>query len=189
MLLTSNTYEGKDPLEVKYYEHEKAEKNISIYNLLDSASRAYEGTDTRGLGAAGGWTASVLDLMRFLVHIDGLEGQPDFLERSTIKTMTQAPAEDSTGRLTIGWKRANAEKWWRTGSLACSAISLSRRSDGYSWVFVTNTGTWRGPFFAYEIEGMMERLLPRIEQWPNWNLFDLLEVSSVAAPPAKENTH
>lgn len=174
MQMTSNTYEQKHSLEVKYYEHEKAKKNISIYNPQDSASRAYEGTDTQGLGAAGGWTASVLDLMRFLVRIDGFHHQADFLKPESIAKMTQAPLGDSTGRWALGWKDVNSEKWWRTGSLACSAISLSRRSDGMSWVFVTNTGTWRGPFFSYEIEGMMERLIPKIKKWPDWDLFELL---------------
>ncbi len=174
MQMTADQYEKKHPLEVRYYTAENAELNLSFLGTGDSASRAYKGTYTSGLGGAGGWIASPIDLMRFLVAIDGLDTKPDLLRKESIQTMTSPPEVDSLGKLVLGWKKVDQEKWWRTGSLACTGISLVRREDGLSWVFVTNTGTWRGPFFSYEIESLMRRVLAQIKTWPEIDLFELI---------------
>ena len=177
MRITKNSYKDKHPNEVRYYDHKKAEKNLSIYGTGDSVSRVYEGTNTEALSGAGGWIASSVDLMRFLVAIDGFDTKPDMLKPETIQRMVNATfsVNDTTSvQRSLGWKRIDAEKWWRTGSLESTGISLVRRNDGFSWVFVTNTGSWRGPFFSYEIEGLMRRIMKSVKKWPERDLFELI---------------
>jgi CubicO group peptidase (beta-lactamase class C family) len=173
MKISKNRLKDRHPFEARYYTHYKAKKNISVYDEKDSASRAYEGSHIEGLGAAGGWAASVIDLARFVGAIDGFDTQPDILKKSTIEAMVQPAQQDSTGKLVIGWKNIDEEKWWRTGSLEGTGIALARQHNGITWVVVTNTSTWRGPFFSYEIAGLMRRILQNTPQFPDIDLFEL----------------
>jgi CubicO group peptidase (beta-lactamase class C family) len=154
-----NTYEERLPHETRYYTHPKESRKLSIYNFSDSASAVYEGNNTQALAGAGGLIASPLDIAQFVLHIDGLPPVADILSPATLQRMTTTVSEDSTKQRLIGWKHADAEKWWRTGNLSSTSSSVTCRRDGYTWVFVTNTGSWRGPFFVYEIEGLMRRFL------------------------------
>lgn len=173
MRIAKNSLKDRFPNEVKYYTHSKELKNLSIYGTGDSASRAYEGTNIEQLGAAGAWIATPTDLLKLIIAIDGFESKPDFLKKQTIERMTTAIPNDTTSTRLLGWKSIDAEKWWRTGSLASTGISLTRRNDGISWAVVTNTGSWRGPFFSYEIEGLMRRAVQKIKKFPDWDLFGL----------------
>lgn len=173
MQFTKNRPEDCHPFEVHYYTHAKESLNVSCYTPPDSASRAYEGTDTEGLSGAGAWIASPRDLLRFVVAIDGFESKPDILSQQSIEEMTLPKMRDSTHYLLYGWKQVDEEKWWRTGSLAATNAALVRYHNGISWAFVSNTGTWRGPYFSYEIEAMMRRALARIKRYPSIDLFEL----------------
>jgi CubicO group peptidase (beta-lactamase class C family) len=173
MQIGKNRYNERFANEVKYYSHRKALKNLSIYHPSDSADRAYEGTNTEMLGAAGGWIATAVDVARFVNAIDGFDTSKDILNVTSIRRMTQKIAKDSTQKHLIGWKQVDEEKWWRTGSLESTSISVTRRHDQTTWVFVTNTGSWRGPFFVYEIEGLLRRGMQNISTFPDWDLFDL----------------
>lgn len=173
MQLSKNKFQDRALREVKYYTHENSPHVLSCYNTGDSASKAYEGTNVEGLEAAGAWMASPIDLMRFLVRIDGFEQPKDMLQAQTIRAMTEPPVTDSIGRLVLGWKSVDPEKWERTGCLASTNIVMVRQHDGLSWVFLTNTGSWRGPYFSYEIKGIMQRALKTIKKWPQYDLFDI----------------
>jgi CubicO group peptidase (beta-lactamase class C family) len=173
MRIGKNRYKERFPHEAKYYSHRKATQNYNIYNPKDSADRAYEGTNTELLSSAGGWIASATDIAKFVTTTDGFQTVPDILKKETITRMTTPVAKDSTQQRLIGWKQVDEEKWWRTGSLESTSISVTRRHDGFTWVFITNTGSWRGPFFVYEIEGLMRRALKTVPPFPAWDLFTL----------------
>jgi len=176
MKIGKNRYKERFPHEVRYYEAEGSARNISIYNPTDSASRVYEGNNTEALGAAGGWIASSVDMLRLVCAIDGFETKKDILSKESIAEMTKFNEKDSirTNQHPLGWKQITPEKWWRTGNLSSTNISLTRRNDGYSWVLITNTGSWRASFFPYEMEGMMNRALQKV-QFPNHDLFEVLD--------------
>ncbi|PKQ69862.1 serine hydrolase domain-containing protein [Raineya orbicola] len=163
MRIGKSRYEERFSNEVKYYVADNTPQNLSIYPPHDSASRAYEGTYIQGLGAAGGWIASSVDMLRFLSYIDNWDTPKDFLSKESINEMTLQDADSTQIQRALGWKRISPEKWWRTGNLASSNISLSRRNDGYAWVVITNTGSWRASFFPYEIEGFMTRALQKVK--------------------------
>lgn len=159
-----NSYEARLPHETRYYAHPKEPLKPSIYTLKDSVSAVYEGNNTEALGGAGGLIASPLDIAQFVLHVDGLSFVPDHLETATLSRMTNTVGKDSTKQRLIGWKHADAEKWWRTGNLSSTSASVTAKRDGYTWVFITNTGSWRGPFFVYEIEGLMRRFLAQFNK-------------------------
>ncbi|OJJ15920.1 hypothetical protein BKI52_37000 [marine bacterium AO1-C] len=169
MHLAKNRLKDRAFTEVKYYEHDTAEKKLSCYDTGDSVSRTYDATHIEALGPAGGWLATPTDLLRLVVAIDGFDTKPDFLTPESIKEMTTP--RDSSAHRVLGWKTCNAQRWWRTGSLAGTGIVVKRRQDGISYVVITNTSTWRGPGFSYEIEGVMRRGLKTVKQWPIKDLF------------------
>ncbi len=171
MELGKNRYVDKFPQEVRYYEHQKSEKKRSVYGTGDSVSRTYEATHLEALGAAGGWIATPADLLRLVNVIDGFDEIPDILSPQSIAAMTRALVTDSTQSQLMGWKGVDEEKWWRTGSLVGTSAVLVRQQNGISWAFLTNTDTWRGPYFSYEVAAEIKRLLVTIPRFPAWDLF------------------
>ncbi len=175
MKIGKNRYIDRFPNEVKYYDANNATKNLSIYSPKDSATRVYEGNNTHALGAAGGWIASSVDMLRLLCAVDGFDTKPDFLSEKSINRMAYPiTKKDSLGVRVLGWKQVNKEQWWRTGNLASTSISLTRKQNGFSWVLITNTGSWRGPFLPYEMEGMMNRTIAKMT-FKNQDLFPLAD--------------
>ncbi|MFQ8803993.1 MAG: hypothetical protein ACLR8Y_01235 [Alistipes indistinctus] len=74
--------------------------------------------------------------MKFITAIDPDDSKPDILKASTIAYMT----EKDKRKYPIGWMRTTEhDDWSRTGTLAGSSAMLKRQSNGYTWVFVTNT--------------------------------------------------
>ncbi len=183
MHIGKNQYAQKYPQEVRYYPHKKTERKLSAYGTGDSASKAYEATHIEALGPAGGWIATPTDLLRLVNVIDGFDTVPDILSPQSIAQMSspQLALTDSTaqhGQL-LGWKGVDAAKWWRTGSLVGTSAVLVRQHNGISWAFLSNTDTWRGPYFSYEIEAEMRHILARIPNLPQWDLFLLEKTTEI----------
>ncbi|WP_299456104.1 serine hydrolase [uncultured Microscilla sp.] len=177
MRLGKNRRQDQAFTEVSYYEHANAEKKLSCYNTGDSVARTYDATNIEALGPAGGWLATPTDLLRLVTAIDGFSTVPDFLTPASIKAMTTP--RDSSEKKVLGWKACNAQRWWRTGSLAGTGIVVKRRQDGISYAIITNTSTWRGPGFSYELEGVMRRGIKTIKQWPKKDLFLVTDSTAV----------
>lgn len=171
--LARNQRKDRAFTEVSYYEHAQAEKKLSCYDTGDSTTKTYDATNIEALGPAGGWLTTPTDLLRLVVAIDGFKTKPDFLTAESIKQMTTP--RDSSERKVLGWKACNAKRWWRTGSLAGTGIVVKRRQDGISYAIITNTSTWRGPGFSYELEGVMRRGIKTIKSWPTKDLFEVKE--------------
>lgn len=174
MRIGKNRYAERFAQEVKYYTAPNTPQNLSIYQATDSASRAYEGNNTEALGAAGGWIASSVDMLRLLAAIDTWEGRKDILQKKSIAEMTSHNPDSLAISRALGWKQITPEKWWRTGNLVSSNISLTRRKDGYTWVVITNTGSWRASFFPYEMEAMMQRAIQKA-QFSQQDLFNFID--------------
>ena len=172
MRMTSNKYKDKGPLEVKYYDSPNAKKRLSIYSNTQYAPKTYEGTDFETLGSAGGWTASAAELMKLLQGIDGYAVGKDMLSCSIIDSMTIL---DDPEKYAYGWIHSdNQGNWWRTGTLSGTSAFVMRRCDGISYAFITNTSTYRGSRFAYDIQEMMQQAITTITWWPEKDLFPYL---------------
>jgi hypothetical protein len=46
------------------------------------------------------------------------------------------------------------------------------RSDGYTYVFLTNSSPWVGSKFPYEVDRMMTKAIQSVEHWPSVNLLN-----------------
>jgi CubicO group peptidase (beta-lactamase class C family) len=185
MHITSNKFVNKPKREVKYYDAPGSKTRLSVYNSTSYAPKCYEGTDFETLGAAGGWSASGADLLRILAAVNGRSPVEDLLTCSSIDSMTILPSPDKFG---FGWVHCDTlGNWWRTGTLSGTSAFMMHRSDGISFTFVTNTSTWRGSKFAYDIKEMMLQALETIDWWPTIDLFPYWSNAELEVESMEEN--
>lgn len=165
--IARNYKENKYPKEVNYYEHFGAKVRPAFDGSADTVSRPY-GIDIELLAPAGGWIASPRDLLRLIAGIDDFPNRKDILSKKTIDLMTNS--KDSLR--TIGWRKCSEDVWIRTGSLVGTQIVVARHKSGISWVFVTNTSSWRAHRFSYDIILLMRKIFGKNAQWKKEDLFE-----------------
>lgn len=157
------------PNEVHYYQPEDAQSIESFDGTSRLFPKIYGGNDIKLLGAAGGWIASSIDLMRLLVTIDRDQKVKDNLSEKSIDKMTKV---DTNGLDPLGWRSTNENgEWWRTGSLPGTSALVKRQPDGFSWVILSNTSNYKGPRLAIEMDRVMSGIITKVKSWPDYNLF------------------
>ena len=97
--------------------------------------------------AAGGWTASAVDMARLLTALDGTRGKPLLVEK-TLQLMIQPPPpplkprEDGTfvglGWDTVGVTGDNRYGLYKDGSWLGMRAFMKRKPNGVSWVLLFN---------------------------------------------------
>ena len=168
MYIGYNNPEDRYPNEVVYYETENAELVPACDGSGRMVTKSGGGNDVRGLSGAGGWVASPTELLKFVAAIDGDDSKPDILRKETIAMMTA----NSEKVLPIGWMRTSAAgEWTRTGTMSGTNALLKRQNNGYTWVFVTNTSSWRGSRFHHQINNMLRQAFDRVTEWPEKDMF------------------
>ena len=170
MHLGKNLYEEKLPNEVKYYEVPNAEQIPACNGSGEMAFKSNGGNNIEELYGAGGWVASPSELLRFLATIDNNSSIPDILTPESIEYMTTRIGHS----LPIGWiETTKGGDWMRTGTLAGTSALMKRQKDGYSWVFLTNTSSWKGSRFPNYINGAVTQAMATVKEWPERDLFEM----------------
>lgn len=168
MHISGNKNFQRRPNEVKYYEVHDAEPIESYDGTGRMAMRSSGGNDITSLYGAGAWVASSVELLKLVAAIDKNCGENTLLSQSSINTMTR----NIKGSLPIGWAKVNgSNEWQRTGSLSGSSAFVKRQSNGYTWVFVTNTSSWKGSSFTYYINKEISSAMRTVKSWPQRDLF------------------
>ena len=169
-----NSYEAEAlPTEAHYYQPEDAQPIESFDGSGQMASKIYGANDIHLLGSAGGWIASVIDLMKLVNVIDNNPEVADILSPESIREMTTV---DPNGLDPLGWRGTNSNgEWWRTGTLPGSSALIKRQPDGISWVILSNTSTYKGPKLAIEMDRVMSRILMKADRWPDFDLFPYIK--------------
>ena len=154
--------------EVKYYESE----DNQLVSCFDGSGRmvpkAYGGNPIELLGPAGGWIASSVELAKLMVMIDGFKSVPDMFKGHLIDQMV----ENKLFRGPLGWKTVKDNgDWIRTGSMAGTSAIMKRQSNGFSWVVIINSSSWKGPKLPYYVNYMMGKIEHTVKSWPKHDLF------------------
>lgn len=154
--------------EVKYYEVHDAEP-IEAYDGSGSfVMKSNGGNDVTGLYGAGGWIASPVELIQFIAAVDGHNGKNNVLSNKSISLMTEFNKKE----LPIGWaKITKNNEWLRTGTLAGTSALIKRQNNGFTWVFLTNTSSWKGATFTHFINSEISRAIAKVSGWPNRDMF------------------
>ncbi len=91
-----------------------------------------------GTGSAGGWRATAVDLVKFMMAMDKLQGRPDVLHPSTVDLMERIPFQTPKPRA-LGWgiKVKNAGSYLgHSGSVSGGGSYVRRFTPGY----IANSG-------------------------------------------------
>ncbi len=166
MTIGGSYYHEKQELEVKYYEPEDHILVEKFDNFGQMVPESYGGNDIKTLGAAGGWIASSTDLLKILNTLDYEQNNFNILSEESLKQMTK---QDTTGFQPIGWRSVNSQTWYRTGTLAGMYAIMVRENNGFSYVLLFNTSTWKGTTLSDDVQKMMNRLFYAVK---DWNIID-----------------
>lgn len=154
--------------EVKYYEAEESQPIPAFDGSGSMVPKPYGGNPIELLGAAGGWVASSVELAKLMTLIDGFRSVPDMISGHLIDQMVVN--KDFRGPL--GWKvvKKNGD-WIRTGSMAGTSAIMKRQNNGFGWVIIINSSSWKGPRLPAYVDYMMRQIEKKITIWPKSDLF------------------
>jgi CubicO group peptidase (beta-lactamase class C family) len=156
------------PNEVKYYEAEESPMIPAFDGSGIMVPKPYGGNPIELLSSAGGWISSSVELAKLMVLIDGFRSVPDMIPSHLINQMVVN--KDFRGPL--GWKvvKDNGD-WIRTGSMAGTSAIMKRQSNGFCWVIIINSSSWKGPRLPAYVNYMMKKIEDKINYWPKNDLF------------------
>jgi CubicO group peptidase (beta-lactamase class C family) len=135
------------------------------------------------LQAAGGWSASPLDMVRFLTALDGSRGKP-FLDDKTFALMLEAPPAplrvQANGNFNgIGWvltfKDAQRFGYAQDGSWHGARAFMKRSPNGVNWCLAFNACMQPDMLDVRAIQDtaqLVRERVERIQSFPDINLFD-----------------
>lgn len=146
--------------EARYYEVPEAELIMAYDGSTDKVLKSRGGNDVKMLGAAGGWIISSINLTKFILAIDGDDSFPDIISKKSVATMAVADEKFQP----LGWRWVMHGKLWRSGSLAGTTALAVSRSDGYTYIFISNCSPWKGARFPYIIDRFMDKTLPKFDK-------------------------
>ncbi len=154
--------------EVKYYESDESPMIQAFDGSGTLVPKPYGGNPIELLSSAGGWIASSLELAKLMAMIDGFSTFPDMIPQNLINQMT----ENKFFRGPLGWKivKDNGD-WIRTGSMAGTSAIMKRQSNGFSWVVIINSSSWKGPRLPAYVNYMMGKIEKSVSVWPKQDLF------------------
>lgn len=158
------------PGETRYFVQSDDKPTASFDGKYASVQRCYGGNYISGLYGAGGWIGSVVELARLVCAVDGVGPVPDLLDPFSVRQMTVWYDDETYG---LGWLDCRPEgEWTRTGSFAGTSALIKKYADGETWIFVTNTSTWRGSRFTRNSGALCRNLRDRFDsQLPTRDLF------------------
>jgi CubicO group peptidase (beta-lactamase class C family) len=135
-------------------------------------SNAYNLNVTR-FDSHGGWLATPIDLMRFMVRVDGLPSKPDFLKPGTYTTMTtKAGIKDANGKdpnYAFGWVMGSGYQW-HNGAMPGTLGLMARAPNGIGYAAVINTRPG-GDQFAGKLKQTLDQIVAGVSAWPAYDLF------------------
>ncbi len=154
MVIGANDKKDREYKEVVYYSDRKP------YDL-----------QMRRMDSHGGWIASSVDLLKFMVRVDGQNSKKDILKSSTINTMTTGSSANS--KYAKGWS-VSGKTWSHGGSMAGTGTLLKKMSNGVSYVILTNfSKKYKDGETSHRsaLKKAVEDGIGAIKFWPDLDLF------------------
>lgn len=167
MYLGKNFSQNRKENEVAYYEVEEAEPVAAFDGSGKMVMKSNGGNDVCCLSGAGGWIASPVELLKFVAAINNHPGKADILPARTVELMTRCDKAQKP----IGWANVTQYEWFRSGSMAGTSALIKRQRDGFTWVFISNSSSWNGPYLSKQMSTAISRAVSRVKEWPKRDLF------------------
>lgn len=132
------------------------------------------GMKVKRMDSHGGWAASVIDLMKFMVRADGNSKKPDIISTSSFNTMTSKTSYSGTtvnsSNYGKGWNLSGTKGMSHGGSLPGTYSRIARRDDGYCYAIIINTRS-KASGFASDFNGIGPAVVKAISSWPAYDKF------------------
>jgi N-acyl-D-amino-acid deacylase len=134
------------------------------------------------IGATGGWTASVVDMARFLTNLDGSRDEP-VLSEKTRQLMLEPPPKPLKPRSNgtyfgLGWDSVLVKDktfgYFKDGSYQGMRTFMKRLPNGVNWVLLYNASMEFDPQdqqIAGNCMNEARKLVEDIDKHPNMDLF------------------
>ncbi len=155
------------PQEVSYYTEASERFSPSVFTQK-RVKTPYGGFYLEGMDSHGGWIASSVDLMKFLVRVNGMADRKDILRPSTLRTMPEPSPVNRN--YALGWAVNEAGNWWHLGSLPGASSVIARINDGRGWCVLLNKRSLDSKFFS-ELDQLMWQALEGVT-FDDVDLFD-----------------
>ncbi|MCI0336676.1 MAG: serine hydrolase [Acidobacteria bacterium] len=149
MHIAGDTFEERRTNEVSYY-------GGNVY-----------GMQVTRMDAHGGWLANPIDLLRFMVRVDGFPTKPDILKPGTVTLMTTGSTANKSYAKGWGINLSNGS-WSHGGSLPGTSTLLWRTSDGYTVAFLLNM---RSSDSQFDLGKPLKEIVTTVKKWPSIDLF------------------
>ena len=111
--------------------------NEAVYDVSNSTIGDPYGIPVNRMDSHGGWIATATDLLKFLVHTDGLSTAPDIIRSDSTDAMTTGTMNNPEyGR---GWGIGkNNIAWGHNGELGGTISTVSKQEDGFYFALIAN---------------------------------------------------
>ena len=166
------------PGEVKYYDYPGAPLVPSIYGTGSNVPRPDGGFNVEAMDAHGGWVASTIDYLRFVLSVDASNDRPDILAGSTINLMIARPKiphwSTAAAWYAKGWQVRPSQgdaNWWHTGGLPGTTTLIVRNYNGVAWAAFFNSQPLNVDAFVNELDNGMWTALASVTSWPSYDQF------------------
>jgi len=170
--------EEKFDNEVHYFEQSNSMPVLEFNGSGRYVKRSYGGDPVELLGSAGGWVCSAVELAKLVCLIDGQDEIKDILSPEAIKEMTNTNKSCTMGPL--GWKTVYGNDWYRTGSMAGTFAMIKKQHDGLTWVFLSNTSSWKGSHLSSYVNKLMNKIQYKTKSsWTYKDLFKYYPINSL----------
>jgi N-acyl-D-amino-acid deacylase len=171
------------PGEVKYYDFPGAPLVPSIDGTGTKVPRPDGGFYVEAMAAHGGWVASTIDYLRFVLSVDAMNDSPDILTEATINLMIARPTiphwSTSAAWYAKGWQvrpSMGDANWWHTGGLPGTTTLVVRNYDGVAWAAFFNSQPSNVDAFVAELDSGMWTALSSVTSWPSYDQFQSFAV-------------
>ena len=152
MAIGANSEAAHKPREVKYYPASAYSLNVTRFD------------------SHGGWVASPIDLVRYVVRVDGLPTKPDiFSAASHTAVITDSGIKDVNGKdpnYGFGWGLPQ----WHNGDIDGTIAFLEVLPNGYTYAVVANTRP-ANDGGAFNLSGVVKGIVSTVSKWPSYDLF------------------
>ena len=166
--------------EVRYYNSPGAPPVRSVFPSHPGQVPApYGGWYLEAMDSHGGWIASPIDLVRFIVHLDGTL-KPEPLKPATVAEMIAKPAghlsSDPDVWYGLGWQvrrvGKDASNWWHVGSLDGTTTLMVHTSQGMDWALLFNGSPRQQDQLIGEMDEGLWQAAGTVHEWPARDLFN-----------------
>jgi N-acyl-D-amino-acid deacylase len=165
--------------EVCYYDYPGAVDKRSLFPGGPMfVPQPYGSMNLQAAASSGGWIASAVDLVRFVLAVDGRPSPPDILKPETIRVMTARSNlpdwQDSDYTYALGWEISadgTRDIWSHDGAMPGTRSLLAVTSDGFAIALLFNSAPKRGGEFMQEVVDAIRRMVDEQNGWPAHDLF------------------